>query len=104
MRSLNEGVAKGEMSITQKEGKIICLPKGDNPREYLKNWCPMPLLNVTYKTGSSCIADRLRTVLTNLISEDQTGFVAGRYSWDNVRLLCDMIYYLKKQNLQEYWF
>ena len=25
----NEGVAKGKMSITQKEGIIICLPKGD---------------------------------------------------------------------------
>ena len=92
VRSLNEGVAKVEMSIAQKEGKIICLPKGDKPREHLKNWRPISLLNVTYKIGSSCIANWLKTLLPNLISEDQTGFVAGRYIGDNPRLLY-MIYY-----------
>ena len=107
VRSLNEGVAKGEMSIAQREGKIICLPKGDKPRDCLKNWHPTALLNVIYKIGSSCIANWLKTLLPNLISEDQTGFVAGRYTGDNLRLLCDMIYYLKKKKskmYQDYWF
>ena len=36
VRSLNEGFLKGEMSVTQKEGIIICIPKGDKPREFLK--------------------------------------------------------------------
>ena len=100
VRSLNEGVAKGEMSITQKEGIIICLPKGDKPREYLKNWRPVSLLNTTYKIGSSCIANRLKTVLPNLISEEQTGFVAGMYIGDNLRLLYDMTYF-KKPHLKQ---
>ena len=38
-----------EMSPIQKEGIIICIPKGDKPREYLKNWRPISLLNVVYK-------------------------------------------------------
>ena len=36
VRTINDGFDKGEMSPTQKEGIIICIPKGDKPREYLK--------------------------------------------------------------------
>ena len=88
------------MSITQREGIITCIPKGDKPREYLKNWRPISLLNVVYKIGSSCIANRIKNVLPTLIHEDQTGFVPGRYIGDNLRLLYDIIHYLKEENLQ----
>lgn len=64
IRSLNEGFTKGEMSVTQKEGIIICLPKENKPREYLKNWRPITLLNVVYKIGSSCIANRIKNFFT----------------------------------------
>ena len=36
VRSLNEGFKNGKMSITQREGIITCIPKGDKPREFLK--------------------------------------------------------------------
>ena len=75
--SLNEGFKKGEMSITQKEGIIISLPKVTN-LENIKTWRPLSLLNVIYKIGSTCIANRIKTVLPTLIAEDQTGFVPGR--------------------------
>ena len=35
-RAINDGFDKGKMSPTQKEGIIICIPKGDKPGEYLK--------------------------------------------------------------------
>ena len=98
VRSLNEGFEKKEMSITQREGIIICIPKGDKPREYLKNWRPISLLNVVYKIGSSAIANRIKTVLPNLINEDQTGFVPGRYIGDNIRLIYDIIHHLESEN------
>ena len=41
VRSINNAFSKGEMSNTQKEGIIICVPNGDKPREYLKNWRPI---------------------------------------------------------------
>jgi hypothetical protein len=99
VRSLNEGFIKKEMSITQREGIIVCLPKGDKPREYLKNWRPISLLNVVYKIGSSCIASRIKTVLPSLIHEDQTGFVSGRYIGDNLRLIYDVTHLLKEKRL-----
>ena len=98
VRSLNEGFRINQMSITQREGIIICIPKGDKPREYLKNWRPISLLNVVYKIGSTCIANRLKTILPTLIHEDQTGFVPGRYIGDNIRLIYDMIHYLDTED------
>ena len=99
VRSLNKGFENKQMSITQREGIIICIPKGDKPREYIKNWRPISLLNVTYKIGSTCIANRIKRVLLKLINLDQTGFVAGRYIGDNLRLIYDMLYYVKEENL-----
>ena len=63
VRSLNDGFRKGELSTTQKEGVIICIPKGDKPKDLIKNWRPISLLNVVYKIGSACIAKRLKSVL-----------------------------------------
>ena len=99
VRSINDGFLKQEMSITQKEGIIVCIPKGEKPREYIKNWRPISLLNVTYKIASTCIANRIKTVLPKLISEDQTGFISGRYIGDNLRLIYDLIHYLDEERL-----
>ena len=65
----------------------------------IKNWRPISLLNVAYKIGSAAIANRIKTVLPELINEDQTGFMSGRYIGDNLRLIYDMIAYLKEKNL-----
>lgn len=98
VRSLNEAYEDGELSTTQKEGLVICLPKGDKQKEYIRNWRPITLLNVVYKIGSSCIANRIKTVLSKLISQDQTGFMANRYIGDNIRLIYDLISYLNIKN------
>jgi hypothetical protein len=99
VRSINDGFDKGEMSSTQKEGIIICIPKGDKPREYLKNWRPISLLNVVYKIATSCIAERMKTILPKLISEDQSGFMADRYIGNNTRLIYDLINYCNTNKL-----
>jgi exonuclease III len=94
VRSLNEGFVKGELSTTQKEGVIICIPKGDKDREFIKNWRPISLLNVVYKIASACLANRLKAVLPSIIHEDQSGFIRNRYLGDNIRLIYDLIDYL----------
>ena len=65
----------------------------------IKNWRPISLLNVVYKIGSAATAKRIKTMLPELINEDQTGFKSGRYIGDNLRLIYDMIAYLKENNL-----
>ena len=98
VRSLNGGFGKGELSTTQKEGVIICLPKGNKPKDLIKKWRPFSLLNVVYKIGSACIAKRLKSILPSLINEGQTEFMGNRYIGDNIRLIYDFISYLYREN------
>ena len=98
VRSLNDGFRKGELSTTQKDGVIICIPKGDKSKDLIKNWRPISILNVAYKIGSACIAKRLKSVLPSLINEDQNGFMANRYTGDNIRLIYYLISYLCREN------
>ena len=58
-RAINEGYRLGKLSVTQKQGIITCIPKGDKSREFFKNRRPITLLNVIYKIASGCIAERL---------------------------------------------
>ena len=99
VRSLNDAYEDGELSAAQKEGLITCIPKADKAKEFVKNWRPISLLNVVYKIGSSCIANRIKRFLPQLISEDQTGFVRNRYMGDNIRLIYDLINYLNVKKM-----
>ena len=63
IRAINYNYELGEMSITQKMGVISIIPKGDKPREFLKNWRPISLLNTSYKILSACLANRFKNPL-----------------------------------------
>ena len=65
----------------------------------MKNWRPISLLNAIYKLASSVIANRIKTQLRSLIHEDQKGFTAGRYIGENIRLIYDILFETKKQDI-----
>ena len=71
----------------------------DKPRQYLKNWRPITLLNVIYKIASGYIAERIKTTLYKLISEDQTGFISGHYIGENTRLIYDIMHFTEEENI-----
>ena len=75
LRSLNHGYTIGELSITQKQGIITCIPKDNKPKIFLKNWRPLTLLDTVYKLASGTIVNRIKTVLDSIINKDQTGFM-----------------------------
>ena len=99
LNSLNYGYKTGTLSITQKQGIITCLPKPNKSPFYLKNWRPISLLNVIYKLASSVIASRLKNDLHKLIHEDQKGFIAGRFIGENIRLIYDILFETKQQEI-----
>ena len=60
VRSTNHGFVKGELSITQREGIITCIPKDNKPRHFITNYRPISLLNCVYKIASGTIANRIK--------------------------------------------
>ena len=65
----------------------------------MKNWRPISLLNTVYKLASSCIAERIKSVLPILIRIDQTGFIPGRYIGGNTRLIYDILHFTEEQDI-----
>ena len=99
LRSLNYGYRNGNLSVTQRQGIITCLPKPGKNRHFLKNWRPISLLNVIYKLASSVIAGRIKSVLKNLIHDDQKGLISGRFIGENIKLIYDILFETKQQEI-----
>ena len=89
----------GELSITQKQGIITCIPKENKPKQLLKSWRPLTLLDTVYKIASGTIANRLKLVVNSLINKDQTGFIKGRYIGENIRLVYDLMSYTEENHI-----
>eukprot|EP00253_Pinus_taeda_P017343 PITA_17343 len=70
------------------------IPKGDNLEE-ASGFRPIALCNVIYKMITSLMAKRLKPLLDNLISAEQTGFVEGRQILDGLVVTQEVIHSLK---------
>ena len=93
LKSFNFSFQSGKMSMDQRRAIINLIPKKNQDPLFLKNWRPISVLNTDYKLLAKCLALRLRKVLSEIISCDQTGFIKGRYIGENIRLALDMIQY-----------
>ena len=91
IRAINTAYETGEMSNMNKLGIITCIPKQDKSKQFLKNWRPITLLTVIYKIATGCIAERIKRFLNKIISNDQTGFIKGRFIGENIRLDYDIM-------------
>ena len=99
LRAFNLCYKKGILSVTLRQSIINCIPKGDKPRQYLKNWRPISLLCVLYKLLSTVIANRLKGVLDHIISKSQSGFIQGRNICEVTRLIYDIMNYTENNKI-----
>ena len=97
--ALNYSYETGKLSCTLRQSLIICLPKGQQQREHLKNWRPLSMLSIPYKLLSGSLANRLKHVLDKIISPSQTGFITGRYIGDTTRLIYDIMHQTEQSNI-----
>ena len=65
----------------------------------LKNWRPISLLNTDYKICSKVLANRLRRVISLILSEDQTCGIPDRSIFENLFLIRDRIDYVNHKEL-----
>ncbi|PKU60434.1 hypothetical protein MA16_Dca028244 [Dendrobium catenatum] len=70
---------------------IVLIPKKDNPN-YWNDFRPISLCTFFNKLVAKIIAHRLSSILPNIISINQTGFVKGRNIFDNILLAQEMVH------------
>ena len=94
----NHSFEKGELSTSQKQAIITLIEKKDKDKRFIKNWRPISLINVDIKVASKALANRLKTVIHNLISVDQTAYVKGRFIGESIRVINDLIEHIDRED------
>ena len=99
LRAINYCYRQGTLSISMRQSVIMCIPKENKPREYLKNWHPISLLTVYYKIISLTIAERVKKVLNKFIARSQMGFIKDCFIGESTRLIYDIMAYTDTENI-----
>ena len=95
----NDAFSNKELPPTLKEANIsLILKKGKCP-ESCASYRPISLLNVDRKILAKMLAIRLEGLLPKIIKEDQTGFIKGRNSYNNVRRLLNIIQVFQRRQV-----
>ena len=75
--TLKHCLKEGELTPSQREALITCIYK-KGPREEMKNWRPISLLNTDYKILTKTLTNRLISSLPDVIHDNQAAAVPNR--------------------------
>ncbi|XP_074324344.1 uncharacterized protein LOC141661259 [Apium graveolens] len=75
---------------------IVLVPKKKN-LQYMVDLRPISLCNVRYKIASKVLANRLKKVIDEIISEEQSAFIPGHIISNNIMIFFEIIHYMKRK-------
>jgi hypothetical protein len=101
VRAVQTFFSTGALPEGVNDTAIVLIPKVEQPME-LKEFRPISLCNVIYKVVSKCLVNRLRPILDELISHNQSAFVPRRMITDNALLAFECFHFIQKNRRPEY--
>ncbi|KAM2740124.1 hypothetical protein EV2_034162 [Malus domestica] len=87
---LNGGTSLKPLNSTN----IVLIQKIPNP-ESVSHFQPISLCNYSYKVLSKILTNRLKPLLSDIISHSQNAFVKGRQIQDNIIIAHEVFHFLK---------
>ena len=101
-QACNHSYLTTSLSPLMSSGYISLLFKKDDKAD-VKKYRPLTLLPFHYKILTKALTIRLAKVITDLCDSTQTGFIAGRYIMENIRLVLDTIDHCQAESIPAYW-
>ena len=89
---LNLGVAPPNFNETN----IILIPKIKNP-SLMTNFRPISFCNVMYKLASKTLANHMKSVLSSIVSENQSAYTKGHFIMDNVLVAFEIMHHISQK-------
>jgi len=87
-------VLSSKMSMADINKKYITFVSKTNNPAKITEFRPISLSNVIYKLISKVLANRLKLILPQIITENQSTFLSGRLITDNVLITFELMHYL----------
>lgn len=87
---------KNKEKIREINNTLVVLILKINQPVYVSQFRPISLCNVTYKTITKVIVNKLKGCLMNIISPFQASFSSGRCIQDNIIIVQEMIHSMRK--------
>ena len=86
----------GEMPPKLNDTYICLIPKTKNPQK-ITDFRPISLCNVMYRILAKVLANRLKKILSEVVSKSQSAFVPRRLITDNVLVAFELMYHINQK-------